>query len=483
MVSKQSLRRIGPQLYEIPKEQRPDMRVAARIYADEALLEDALGDRSVEQLINTATLPGIVGYALAMPDAHEGYGFPIGGVAATALPNGVISPGGVGYDINCGVRLLATGLEAGAVAPHMGALMTALFEAVPTGVGAAGALKLAKNDLQRVLREGAAWVVQHGYGTQADLEHTEDNGCMASADPAALTARALERGLGQLGSLGSGNHFLEVDEVTDIYDPAAAEAMGLRQGDLCVWVHCGSRGLGHQVCTDAVRELQPAVHKFGIRLPDRELVCAPFSSDEGQRYYKAMSAAANYAWANRQTITHLVRKTFDKVLGRQMGNTSLRVVYDVCHNIAKVEKHQVDGKTMELCVHRKGATRAYGPGRREVPAAYRALGQPVLIPGNMQAGSYVLLGTEVAMQTTFGSTAHGAGRVMSRSAARKSVRGEQLKSDLESQHIVVRTASLSGLAEEAPEAYKDLERVVQVVHDSGMARKVARTRPLGVIKG
>jgi tRNA-splicing ligase RtcB len=306
---------------------------------------------------------------------------------------------------------------------------------------------------------------------------------MSSADPSALSARALERGRSQVGSLGSGNHFLEVDEITEVYDAEAADTLGLVAGQACVWIHCGSRGLGHQVCSDAVRQLQPAVSKYGYKLPDRELVCAPFDSPEGQRYFGAMSCAANYAWANRQMITHLVRNSFQQALGSSLGDVDLRVVYDVCHNIAKVEEHEVDGRKMRLCVHRKGATRAFGAGRPEVPADYRHIGQPVLIPGNMQSGSYVLVGTEAAMRETFGSTAHGAGRVMSRSQARKSVRGEKLRGELESQQIAVRAGSLAGLAEEAPLAYKDLDQVVQIVHASGMARKVVRTRPLGVIKG
>jgi tRNA-splicing ligase RtcB len=483
MVSKQELVRIEPNLYEIPKSFRDDMQVPARIYADEQMLDLVLGDRSIDQLINVTTLPGIVVHALAMPDAHQGYGFPIGGVAATRLPKGAISPGGVGYDINCGVRLLASEIEAGALLPHMDKLMSTLFSNVSVGVGSDGAIRLSENELTRLLQEGSRWIVERGYGTREDLIHTEDGGCMSSADASTLSGRALERGRSQVGSLGAGNHFLEVDEISEIYDREAAEALGLVQGRACVWIHCGSRGFGHQVCTDAVRAMQSAVKKYGYQLPDRELVCAPFDSPEGQRYFGAMSCAANYAWANRQMITHLVRKSFEQALGRELGDTTLRMVYDVCHNIAKVEEHQVDGRNLKLCVHRKGATRAFGPGRPEVPADYRHIGQPVLIPGNMQSGSYVLVGTEAAMQATFGSTAHGAGRVMSRTRARKSVRGETLRSELESQQIVVRAGSLAGLAEEAPLAYKDLDHVVRIVHASGIARRVARTRPLGVIKG
>jgi tRNA-splicing ligase RtcB len=364
----------------------------------------------------------------------------------------------------------------------MNALMSAIYANVPTGVGASGGVQLSKKEIEQVLIQGAAWVVKQGYGDQEDLDRTEDGGRVPGADPGALSARALERGRPQLGSLGAGNHFLEVDEVTEIFDQEAATALGLVKGMVAVWIHCGSRGLGHQVCTDAVRELQSAVGRYGYQLPDRELVCAPFESPEGQRYYRAMSCAANYAWANRQMIAHLVRESFERTLGRS-AQAELRMVYDVCHNIAKVEEHTVEDRRRKLCVHRKGATRAFGPGRPEVPAEWRQLGQPVLIPGNMQSGSYVLLGTAEAMQASFGSTAHGAGRVMSRTQARKRQRGDKLKANLEHQHITVRAGSLRGLAEEAPMAYKDVDLVVQVVHESGLARRVARTRPLGVIKG
>jgi tRNA-splicing ligase RtcB len=482
MVKRADLNRVSQDIYEIPRSARSDMRVPARLYADEKLLEMALADRSLEQLLNTATLPGVVRHVLAMPDAHQGYGFPIGGVAATALPDGVISPGGVGYDINCGVRLLASDLEAEAVRPFIQPLMSALFSDVATGVGAAGAINLSKQEMHDVLHQGSRWLVGRGYARAEDVAHTEDSGCMAGADMTALTPRALERGQEQLGSLGSGNHFLEVDEVTEVFDAEAAQALGLKQGAACVWIHCGSRGLGHQVCTDAVRAMQGAVQKYKITLPDRELVCAPFQSEEGQRYYKGMSCAANYAWANRQMITHLVRQVWERVLG-SLGSADLRLVYDVCHNIAKVEEHTVGGRRMKVCVHRKGATRAFGPGHAEVPADYRALGQPVLIPGNMQSGSYVLMGTEQAMLDTFGSTAHGAGRTMSRAEARRNVRGEELRQLLAQQHITVRAGSMAGLAEEAPVAYKDVDAVVGVVHRTGLARLVARCRPLGVIKG
>jgi tRNA-splicing ligase RtcB (3'-phosphate/5'-hydroxy nucleic acid ligase) len=483
MVNIKDLQRLSPYLYEIPQDWREDMRVPARLYASEAMLEDMATDRSLEQLVNTATLPGIVGHALAMPDAHQGYGFPIGGVAATALPDGVLSPGGVGYDINCGVRVLTTQLDADEVRPQMDALMDALSSQVPVGVGSSGAVRVSSRELEAVLRDGAEWAVRKGYGLRRDLEHTEDGGRMDAADPSKVSERALERGVDQIGTLGSGNHFLEVDRVTEVYDDEAAEAMGLRRGCVCVWIHCGSRGLGHQVCTDAVRAMQSAMKKYDITVPDRELVCAPFRSDEAQAYFAAMACAANYAWANRQVIAHAVRESLMRVFGSKVRHDDLPMLYDVCHNIAKVERHTVDGQEMELCVHRKGATRAFGPGHPDVPEALRELGQPVLIPGDMRSGSYVLVGTEQGMADTFGSSCHGAGRVMSRTQARKQVRGHTLREELEHAGIVVRAGSMSGFAEEGPHAYKDVNLVVDVVHEAGIARKVARTQPMGIIKG
>jgi tRNA-splicing ligase RtcB (3'-phosphate/5'-hydroxy nucleic acid ligase) len=483
MVSQQDLHRLTPYLYEIPQDWREDMRVPARLYASEAMLEDMATDRSLEQLVNISTLPGIVRYALAMPDAHQGYGFPIGGVAATALPDGVLSPGGVGYDINCGVRVLTTPLDANEIRPQMDALMDALSSQVPVGVGSSGAVRVSSRELEDVLRDGAEWAVRKGYGLRRDLEHTEDGGRMTAADPAAVSKRALERGLDQIGTLGAGNHFLEVDRVTEVYDEDAAEAMGLRPDSVCIWIHCGSRGLGHQVCTDAVRAMQSAMKKYDITVPDRELVCAPFRSDEAQAYFAAMACAANYAWANRQVIAHFVRESLMRVFGSKVRRDDIAMLYDVCHNIAKVERHTVNGREMELCVHRKGATRAFGPGHPDVPEVFRDMGQPVLIPGNMRSGSYVLLGTEQGMEDTFGSSCHGAGRVMSRTQARKEVRGQALREELEQAGIVVRAGSMSGLAEEGPHAYKDVDMVVDVVHEAGIARKVARTQPIGIMKG
>jgi len=483
MATRDDLVPVGPYVYEIERSYRDDMRVPARLYANEYVLSQVGEDRSLDQLVNITTLPGVVGRALAMPDVHQGYGFPIGGVAATALPDGLISPGGVGYDINCGVRLLVADIDADDVREHVRSLLMAMDNRVGTGVGTRGVLRLTRGELSRVLVEGAEWAVNRGYGTRHDLEHTEDGGRIDEADADAVSPRAMERGRGQLGTLGGGNHFLEIDEITEVFDERAADALGLAPGRVAVWIHCGSRGLGHQVCTDAVRAMQDAMGRYGIRLPDRELAGAPFESKEGRQYFRAMNAAANYAWANRQAITHLIREAFAEVLAGKVRSHDLTMVYDVCHNIAKVETHPVDGRPRKLCVHRKGATRAFGPGRPEVPAELRDIGQPVLIPGNMGTGSYVLVGTETAMKETFGSTCHGAGRVMSRAAARRLVSADELREQLAAEGILLRAGSRKGLVEEAPEAYKSLEEVVSVVHEAGLARRVARSRPLGVIKG
>jgi len=483
MVEKTDLVRLSSCLYEIPKGFRSDMRVPARVYADDALLEAALHDRSMEQLINTTTLPGVVRYTLAMPDMHQGYGFPIGGVAATLLPKGVISPGGVGYDINCGVRLLSSRIRADELRPHLTTLMNVLFNKVPAGVGRGGKVHLSPRDMDRVLETGSRWVVKKGYGTQDDLDHTEEHGSMAGGDASHVSPRAKKRGANQLGSLGAGNHFVEIGEVVEIYDDEAAARFGLTEGHIAVWIHCGSRGLGHQVCTDYVRRFQDAVRRYRIDLPDRELVCAPFDSPEGKAYFAAMVCAANYAWANRQMITHLVRRTFEQVLAGKVRNWDLDLIYDVAHNIAKVEGYEIGGKYLRLCVHRKGATRCFGPGNPAIPAEYRDLGQPVLIPGSMGTASYVLLGTAKAMHESFGSTCHGAGRVMSRTRAKKTIRGDKLRSELEEREIVIKAKSMPGLAEEAPQAYKDIDGVVAVVHEAGLARKVAKLCPMGVMKG
>jgi tRNA-splicing ligase RtcB len=482
-LTKQDLRRLSDILYEVPKGFRHFMRVPARVYADEELLEAAMADESMEQLVNTTALPGVVRYTLAMPDIHQGYGFPIGGVAATALPDGVISPGGIGYDINCGVRLLASSIHKDEFAPYRDAVVDALARTIPTGVGRGGEVSVTKDEMNRVLSHGARWAVKQGFGSEEDLAVTEEGGAFEGADPSAVSSKAKERGHDQLGTLGSGNHFLEVQEVAQIFDEETARAFSLFEGQIVVLIHSGSRGLGHQVCTDYVQRLQGSLAHYGITLPDRELVCAPLNSPEGRDYWGAMCAAANFAWANRHILAHLVRRTFDEVLQGKVQDTWLRQVYDVAHNIGKIEEYTVDGKTMKVCVHRKGATRAFPPGTREIPAFYRPVGQPVLIPGSMGTASYVLVGQQTAMEETFGTTCHGAGRSMSRAKATKTARAEEVVRRLESKGIAIRGASYRGIAEEVPEAYKDVSRVVDVVHKAGIARKVAMLRPIGVIKG
>jgi len=483
MIRKQDFKRIGEYLWEIPQTFREDMRVPARIYADDALLEAALGERSVEQLVNTATLPGIVEYALAMPDIHQGYGFPIGGVAATRLPHGIISPGGVGYDINCGVRVMGTHITHEEITPHIGELATALYYNCPSGVGEKGSIKVTEAEFDDLCVKGARWALGRGYARPQDLPRTEESGCLAGAHPDKVSKRARERGRPQVGTLGAGNHFIEVDKVTAVYDQDAARAMGLFEGQVTVQIHCGSRGFGHQICTDYVDEFQSAIKKYDIKLPDRELVCAPFDSPEGQSYFAAMACAANYAFANRQVLLYHIRRSFEQVLAGKVSDWDVFQVYDIAHNMAKVETHEIDGERMQVCVHRKGATRAFGPGFEGLPPEYRAIGQPVLVPGSMGTASYVLVGTAGSMEQTFGSTCHGAGRVMSRAQAKRQVRGDKLRGELEHQGIAVRAGSLPGLAEEAPSAYKDVDRVVEVVQRAGIARQVARLEPIAVIKG
>ncbi len=480
---KQDINRLSEYLWEIPATFRDDMRVPARLYASERLLEDALGDQSVDQLVNTATLPGLVQYALAMPDIHQGYGFPIGGVVASRADSGIISPGGVGFDINCGVRVLASNIDLEEIRPHLSVLASTLYQNCPSGVGKEGSLKLKDKDFEKLLHEGAKWALQKGYATPEDLARTEEGGCLKAADSGKVSKRAWERGIEQVGTLGAGNHFIEVDLIDEVYDEQAANAMGLYKGRIAVQIHCGSRGFGHQVCTDYVRDFQTASQKYGIKLPDRELICAPFHSPEGQAYYAAMCAAANYAFANRQVLAFHIRRSFEAVLAGKVRDWSLWQVYDIAHNMAKVEKHQVDGKTIEVVVHRKGATRAFGPGFEGLPPEYRIIGQPVLVPGSMGTASWVLVGTEESMRQTFGSTCHGAGRVMSRNEAKRTIRGEALRTELEKEGITIRAGSMPGLAEEAPQAYKDVDEVVKVVSGAGIARKVARLIPLAVIKG
>jgi tRNA-splicing ligase RtcB len=483
MVRMPDFRRINAYLYEIPQSFRADMRVPARFYADAALIGSVVGDRSLEQLVNTATLPGVVNHVLAMPDMHQGYGFPIGGVVATALPDGVISPGGVGYDINCGVRLLASQMSVEEIRPYLDDLASALYANCPSGVGRGGQVKLSAGELDQVMEKGARWAVARGFGSAADLEHTEESGCLAGADAAKVSARARDRGKDQVGTLGAGNHFIEVDMVDRVADEDTARRIGLFAGQVVAQIHCGSRGLGHQVCTDYVALFQKAIRKYGIDLPDRELVCAPLSSPEGRDYLAAMQAAANYAFANRQVLAHHIRRSFERVLAGKVKQHHLFQIYDIAHNMAKVESHPVGDRMAGVCVHRKGATRAFGPGSDVIPAAYRDIGQPVLVPGSMGTSSWVLVGSEASMTQTFGSTCHGAGRTMSRHQAKRSVQGPALRRELETGGIRIRAGSMAGLAEEAPTAYKDVDRVVGVVDGAGLARKVARLTPLAVIKG
>jgi tRNA-splicing ligase RtcB len=476
--------RIGPVLWRIPKDAKAGMRVPGLVYADDLLMTLIRRDGSLEQVANAAFLPGIVKASLAMPDIHQGYGLPVGGVVATGLEDGVISPGGVGYDINCGVRLLRTNLTEDDLRPRLEGLMDTLAAAIPSGVGSRGPIKLSAAEERRgPLRDGAGWAVGQGYGEADDLQSIESGGALPGADPDAVSAKAYERGRGQVGTLGSGNHFLEVQVVDEVRLPDVAGVMGLAAGLVTVMIHTGSRGLGHQVCTDALQVMQAAMRRYGITLPDRQLACVPAGSPEGRRYLGAMRAAANFAFANRQCLADFAREAFEQALGMAPRDLGFRLVYDVAHNIAKEETHEVDGRPRRLLVHRKGATRAFPPGHPELPDAYRATGQPVLIPGDMGRYSYVLVGTEGSMRETFGSTCHGAGRVMSRTAAVKAARGRSIADELRARGIVARATGRDALAEEMSEAYKDVKNVVEVVERAGLSRVVARLRPLGVVKG
>jgi tRNA-splicing ligase RtcB len=484
MVELGDLRKVSDNEWEIPVSLREDMQVPVRIFASRELLEAIRGDRSLEQAVNAATLPGVVGQVVVMPDVHQGYGFPIGGVAATETPDGVISPGAIGYDINCGVRLLASRVEHVEVRDVMDDVASALDAACPSGVGTGGKLNLSDRELEAVCREGGEWARRSGYATESDLARTEEGGFLEGADFEAVGSRARERGRGQVGTLGAGNHFLEVEVVDDVLDQAAAQAMGLEKGCLTVLIHCGSRGFGHQVCSDYVKSFQGAVKRYGIALPDRELVCAPLGSPEGQDYQAAMRCAANYAFANRQVLAHFAREAFAEALrGRTRREPWLHQVYDIAHNMGTTEDHTIDGRQLQVCVHRKGATRAFGPGFRGLPPEYREIGQPVLVPGSMGTASWVLVGTEASMERSLGSSCHGAGRTMSRRQAKRSVHGGSLRKELEGRGIRVRAGSMPGLAEEAPTAYKDVDQVVEAVVGAGIARKVARLRPVAVIKG
>jgi len=480
-MSEIKIRKINDFLWEIPKEGK--MRVPGRIYASEKMMADIRSDQSPQQVANVAHLPGIVGYSLAMPDIHWGYGFPIGGVAAFDIEDGIISPGGVGYDINCGVRLMRSGLFRKDIEKRIKDLIKALFTHIPSGVGSKGVIRLTPAEEREVLTQGARWAVKKGFGEEEELKRIEEGGCMEGGDPSFVSERALTRGRPQLGTIGSGNHFVEIGYVEEVYDERLAKALGLEKDQITVLVHTGSRGFGHQVCDDYVKKLIQTTQKYGIEIPDRQLCCAPIQSPEGQAYFKAMVCAVNYAFANRQMISHWTKEAFEKALGITAKELGLELVYEVAHNIAKIETHRVDGKERKLCVHRKGATRAFGPGHKDLPEEYRPIGQPVLIPGDMGRYSYVLVGTEEAMRSTFGSTCHGAGRKLSRKQALKSARGRAIQRELEDKGIIVMASSRATMAEEIPEAYKDVSDVVEAVAGANLSKKVVKLKPLGSIKG
>lgn len=473
------INRAGPLEWEIPIGFIPGMKVPGRFFLSEELIK-TLEEGAVTQLANVATLPGIIKNALAMPDIHWGYGFPIGGVAAFDYQNGVISPGGVGFDINCGVRLITTPLTISDLEKKK-EILDRLYSVVPVGVGARSSIKLSQKQLDAMMTDGSGWAVEEGYGNQADLIHCEENGRMSGADTSYVSGKARARGIPQSGTLGAGNHFLEIQAVEEIYDERAAKTFGIEKGQVCIMVHCGSRGLGHQVCTDHLEILERAVEKYHIPLADKQLACAPVTSPEGRGYFAAMAAAANYAWANRQVITHQIRMVLTKMCG--ISYDDMKLVYDVAHNVAKIEEHIIDQKRIKVCVHRKGATRAFGPGCPDVPSDYKSTGQPVIIPGSMGTSSYLLKGTAVAMDLTFGSTCHGAGRVLSRSKAKKSLQGKSIRETLLRDGIMVKAPHDGAIAEEAPDAYKPSGEVVSVVHSLGISELVGRLNPLGVIKG
>lgn len=476
-------RKIGENQYQIDADSNLGMKVPVRIYADEPLLQKMLLDRTIMQARNVASIPGIVSHSVVLPDGHEGYGFPVGGVAAMDAEEGMISPGGVGYDINCGVRLLRSNLSEQTVRSKLKELVTDLFSSIPSGVGSKGAVKLTHSELDEVLVKGVNWAIDHGYGSSDDSDVCEENGQIQNADPNKVSDKARKRGAPQLGSLGSGNHFLEVQKVAEVHDEEAANRMGLKEGTITILIHCGSRGFGHQVCSDYLRVSEQAMEKYNINLPDRELACVPNNSEEGESYRKAMFAALNYAWSNRQMLTHWTRNSFQRVFNQSESDLDMKLVYDVAHNIAKVEKHKVDGEERNLVVHRKGATRAFPANRTEIPAKYRDLGQPVLVPGSMGTASWVLLGQQNSMDLSFGSTAHGAGRTMSRSKARRNFTEDDVKKSLNDKGIFIKALTRDGVVEETPQAYKDVDAVVNVSHNLGIATKVAKLVPIGVIKG
>lgn len=476
-------RKIGENQYQIDADSNLGMKVPVRIYADEALMQKMLSDRTIMQARNVASIPGIVGHSVVLPDGHEGYGFPVGGVAAMDAEEGMISPGGVGYDINCGVRLLRSNLTEDIVRSKLKELVTDLFSSIPSGVGSKGAVKLTHSELDEVLVKGVNWAIDNGYGSSDDADVCEENGQIQNADPNKVSDKARKRGAPQLGSLGSGNHFLEVQKVSEIHDEEAAKRMGIEEGTITTLIHCGSRGFGHQVCSDYLRVSEQAMEKYGINLPDRELACVPNNSEEGESYRKAMFSALNFAWSNRQMLTHWTRNSFQRVFNQSESDLEMKLVYDVAHNIAKVEKHKVDGKDRNLVVHRKGATRAFPANRSEIPLKYRDLGQPVLVPGSMGTASWILLGQPNSMNLSFGSTAHGAGRTMSRSKARKNFTEDNVKKSLNEKGIFIKALTRDGVVEETPQAYKDVDSVVNVSHNLGIATKVAKLVPIGVIKG
>ena len=476
-------KKIGENQYQIDADSNLGMKVPVRIYADEPLLQKMLSGRTITQAQNVSCIPGIVGQSIVLPDGHEGYGFPVGGVAAMDAEEGMISPGGVGYDINCGVRLLRTNLTEQTVRSKLKELVNDLFSSIPSGVGSKGAVRLSPSELDEVLVRGVSWAIDHGYGSTNDSDVCEENGKIPNADPNKVSDRARKRGAPQLGSLGSGNHFLEVQKVAEIHDEEAAKRMGIKEGTITVLIHCGSRGFGHQVCSDYLRVAEQAMAKYDINLPDRELACVPNTSEEGESYRKAMFAALNFAWSNRQMITHWTRKSFERVFNQTESDLDMKLVYDVAHNIAKIEKHKVDGKERKVVVHRKGATRAFPANRDEIPSKYRDLGQPVLVPGSMGTASWILLGQPNSMDLSFGSTAHGAGRTMSRTKARKNYNENDVKKSLNDKGIFIKALTRDGIVEETPQAYKDVDAVVNVSHNLGIATKVAKLVPIGVIKG
>lgn len=470
--------------FKINVDDSKKMNVPVTIYADDNLILKMSEDRTLDQAVNVSTLPGVRKHVVVLPDGHEGYGFPVGGVAATDMEEGVISPGGVGYDINCGVRLLRSNLNVNQVKPHLKDLVNELFNSIPSGVGSEGAIKLTRSELDELLIEGVDWAIEHGYGYKQDSEVCEEKGRMIGANPESVSDTARKRGSPQLGSLGSGNHFLEIQQIQEIFDENAAKVMGLEKGKITVLIHCGSRGFGHQVCSDYLRYSEKSLKKYNIELIDRELACVPNNSIEGENYRKAMYSALNFAWSNRQIITHFTRKTFEKIFSSSETGLDMKLVYDVAHNIAKVERHKVDGEGMrDLVIHRKGATRAFPAGMEQVPEKYRQIGQPVIIPGSMGTASWILVGNKKSLDLSFGSTAHGAGRTMSRGAAKRSYTIEKVKADLDSKGIYIKALTKNGIVEETPLAYKDVDSVVNVSDKLGIATKVAKLVPIGVIKG